>query len=211
MASWTEEKIVIDEGCDEYTYNNFKYTQTGSYYQIKEGTPTDTLVILNLIIYKTEDLDLSISQTDNVLTANTVGATYQWVDCDNGNAVINGETNQSFTATISGNYAVIITQNDCTGMSDCVNMIVSGIEGSSVMLNTVSIYPNPNNGSFTVVFGRELSNAKISVRDMLGRLVYTTTVNGDKQQIELNEARGTYFVHIETELGEFAIFRLVVQ
>ncbi len=208
-ASWTETKDITDEACDEYTYTSFKYTKTGSYYQIKGGTPTDTLVTLNLTIYNTEDLDLSISQTGNTLTANATSATYQWIDCDNGNTPISGETNQSFTPSVSGNYAVIVTQNGCTDMSACQSITVLSTIDTS--LSMTKIYPNPNTGNFTVAFGQQLNNATINVTDILGKTVYTTTVSGDKHNVQLTQAKGIYFVNIQTEQGERATLKLVVE
>jgi uncharacterized repeat protein (TIGR01451 family) len=210
-ASWTETKDITDEACDEYTYNSFKYAQTGSYYQIKEGTPTDTLVTLNLTIYKTEDLDLSISQSGNTLTANATSATYQWVDCDNGNAIISGETNQNFTPSVSGNYAVIVTQNGCTDMSACQSITVLSTIDTSYSLSMTKIYPNPNTGSFTVAFGKQLNNATINVTDILGKTIYSTTVSGDKHNIELTQAKGIYFVNIQTQQGERTTMKLVIE
>ena len=71
-------------------------------------------------------IDNDINQIGNQLTAEQSGATFQWLDCDDNYAVINGETNQSYTATTTGNYAVQITQQDCFGVmidtSTCVNV-----------------------------------------------------------------------------------------
>ena len=72
-------------------------------------------------------IDNDINQIGNQLTAEQNGATFQWLDCDNNYAIINGETNQSYTATTTGNYAVQITQQFCFGgiqvdTSTCVNV-----------------------------------------------------------------------------------------
>jgi len=66
-------------------------------------------------------LDNDVTQFGNQLTADQNGALYQWLDCDNGLAVIPGEVNQSFTAGASGNYAVQITLLNCTGGGDMVD------------------------------------------------------------------------------------------
>ena len=208
-ASWTETKDITDEACEEYTYNSFKYTQTGSYYQIKEGTPTDTLVTLNLTIYNTEDLDLSVSQTGNTLTVAEVGATYQWFVCDDTNLPLGNE--QSFTPTESGSYYVIVTKNGCTDESSCQGITVLGTIDTSASLSMTRIYPNPNIGSFTVAFGQQLNNATINVTDVLGKTVYTTTISGDKHNIELTQAKGIYFVNIQTEQGERTALKLIVE
>ena len=67
-----------------------------------DSTVTTTLLV--------DTVDVSITQNVYELTANNNLGTYQWIDCDNGNQPIAGETNQTFTATENGNYAVIITE-----------------------------------------------------------------------------------------------------
>ncbi|MEY3049429.1 MAG: hypothetical protein RL365_1467 [Bacteroidota bacterium] len=69
-----------------------------------------------------------VTQTDVTLTADQNNATYQWIDCDNNNSPILGETNQSFTPTVTGNYAVEVTVNGCTSVSECVLMDFTGVD-----------------------------------------------------------------------------------
>src|SRR5690554_4922439 len=54
--------------------------------------------------------DVATTTAGETITATTPPpATYQWIDCNNGNAIITGETGQSYTATENGDYAVIVT------------------------------------------------------------------------------------------------------
>jgi alpha-tubulin suppressor-like RCC1 family protein len=85
------------------------------------------------------------------------------------------------------------------------------VKDVSATLNMTRLYPNPNNGSFTLAFGTQLTNATIHVKDLLGKTVYSTQANGDKLNIQLNEAKGIYFVSIQTEQGERATLKLVVE
>ena len=68
---------------------------------------------------------VSVTQTGSQLSADVAGATYQWIDCDNGNAAITGETAQTFDPTASGNYAVVVTLNGCTDTSACYEYVCS--------------------------------------------------------------------------------------
>ncbi len=78
-------------------------------------------VILNSV-------DITVTQNGNQLNANQTGVTYQWLDCDNANSVIIGETNQFFTPTNTGNYAVEVTENNCVDTSACYLVDYTGIE-----------------------------------------------------------------------------------
>jgi hypothetical protein len=73
-----------------------------------------------------------VTQNGATLTATQTGAAYQWIDCDDGNAPIVGEVNQAFIPSSTGNYAVIVTVNDCINTSECRLVDFTGI----VELNT---------------------------------------------------------------------------
>lgn len=70
------------------------------------------------------NVDVTTTLTDETINANASGLSYAWIDCDNNNILIPGETGQSFTATETGNYAVIITDGSCIDTSDCVEVTV---------------------------------------------------------------------------------------
>ncbi len=148
----------VQTACNSYTWIN------GNNYTASTNTPTftivggsaqgcDSVVTLNLTI---NTVDASTSTNTNTITANATGATFQWLDCDNSNAVIAGETNQSYTTTANGNYAVEVTQNGCTDTSSCVNMTGVGLEEYNKTI--AAIYPNPTSGEFTI----NLKNASAS-------------------------------------------------
>ena len=68
-------------------------------------------------------LDATINTVNGTLSANLSGATYQWIDCDANNQPINGAINQSYTPSKSGNYAVIISDQEianCANTSKCI-------------------------------------------------------------------------------------------
>jgi hypothetical protein len=73
-------------------------------------------------------IDNTVTVTGSMIMANQTVASYQWVDCDNAFAPILGEISQSFTATVTGNYAVEIEVNGCVDTSACELIDFSGIE-----------------------------------------------------------------------------------
>lgn len=68
------------------------------------------------------------TQNGPQLNANQTGVNYQWLDCDDNNSIVSGETNQSFTPAVTGNYAVEVTMNGCVDTSDCFLVDYTGIE-----------------------------------------------------------------------------------
>jgi hypothetical protein len=145
-------------------------------------------------------INKGVTETGSLtLTANEAGATYQWIDCDNANQPITGETNQSFTATESGNYAVEITVNGCTDTSACTSLNAVGIENITES-NGWNIHPNPNQGVFTVTSNKQLENTLLEVYSPDGRLVYSTIYSGTEMSINLqDQSRGVYILKVDNK------------
>ena len=99
---------TICEG-DTYDFNGTTLTEANAGLNtavLQSSNGCDSTVNLTLNV---ETIDNTVTVSGTTLTANQTGASYQWVDCDNGNAAISGETNASYTPTVTGNYAVEIT------------------------------------------------------------------------------------------------------
>ncbi len=141
-------------------------------------------------------IDISVTEMDSVLMANETEAAYQWLDCDNGNAIIPGATEQSFTPSVSGNYAVEITKDGCVETSDCYQVIITGIVETSQGLE-VTIYPNPFNDKLLISCDCNIE-ARYAIYDQLGRLVQTSRIAlHGTVEIPTNEIEnGIYFISI---------------
>jgi len=140
----------------------------------------------------------TVTQTGNTLTANETGAAYQWLDCDNGNAPILGATNQSFTASDNGNYAVIITKNGCTVTSACATVNNVGITDFNVIENLL-YYPNPTQGNFTIDLGNNFESFTMKITNTLGQVIQKSNYTHSKKiDIQIDGEKGIYFVEIRT-------------
>jgi len=150
------------------------------------------------------DLDISTTVNQSTITAVETGADYQWVDCDNGDSPIAGETNQSFTATENGNYAVIISEGDCTDTSECVQITTLNVSSNNVM-NSIRLYPNPVANEMHVSAGEEALRS-IEVSNTTGQMVYAISLNSFSTIISTsNWEPGIYFVHITTQSGNTTV------
>ncbi len=147
-----------------------------------------------------------VSTTSTTATATATGAniTYQWVDCSN-NLPINGATNQSFTATTSGSYLVMITEGNCSTNSACVALTGTfGIEENNLS-NSIRVYPNPVIDELNI---ENTSNTIISfeIMDVNGRVVSNgnTFVKSTAISTSLWE-KGVYFLKFSSKNGETTI------
>ena len=156
----------------------------------------DSLIIT---ITEFEPLDNSVTISDGTITASLPGGNYQWIDCDNNNEPITGETGQSFTPSVSGNYAVMIAMIGCTTVtSDCFNITVVRTE-EVWFSNQLSVMPNPTNGDFRLTFGA-LEDVKVKIMDVTGKiLLEQNNLNGGFEDFLIEGAAGLYFVGVEVE------------
>ncbi|HSY76516.1 MAG TPA: choice-of-anchor J domain-containing protein, partial [Bacteroidia bacterium] len=66
----------------------------------------------------------------------------------------------------------------------------------------VSIYPNPNNGSFTVDINNAQDKQQLEIYNMLGQNIYGTVVMEGKTQVNFTQTPGVYFYRILTFDGK---------
>ncbi|MFT6924275.1 MAG: ELWxxDGT repeat protein [Crocinitomicaceae bacterium] len=191
--------IDFVDACDSYTWiDGITYTANNSTatHVIPNAAGCDSTITLDLII---NTVDVSIANASPTLTANESGATYQWIDCDNGNAVIAGEIAQSFTAIANGNYAVIITNANCSDTSACEMVNNVGID--ELKDAELVIYPNPTNtGLFTVKYTGTIE--QITLFDLTGRAVQVSTNTSTGMVDASSLDSGKYFVQVQTNKGQ---------
>ena len=141
-------------------------------------------------------IDISTTLNDVTITALQAGATYQWVDCENGNLPIEEANEQSFTATENGQYAVIIELGGCSSISDCVTINSLDIKNPELRSDLV-IYPNPTSSVLNISTDEIIKSIRIF--DILGKNIVIPTSADNQVNVEVLEA-GTYFIEIETEI-----------
>lgn len=116
--------------------------------------------------------------------------------------------NPSHTYTTNGTYTVTLTVTGPCG-SDTYTMTVVitqvGLQDNDLS-NTLSLFPNPNDGNFTLSF--EFTSQKdvtIEVMDMAGRILFTDNesniISYNKQVGLVNAESGIYIVRIVTTEG----------
>ncbi len=180
-------------------YGTYTYTVTAECYQTISGTvivdcnaDQGVAVVDNPVAIV---INTTVTQVSNVLTSSAVGLSYQWVDCNNGNAPILGDTNQIFTATANGSYAVIITDGTCSATSTCFSVTNAGISNYS-NTSKISSYPNPVIDFVTVDFIYNTDQSSIQVINLSGQVVYENEFSNTKT-VKINLAflpAGFYFL-----------------
>lgn len=167
-------------------------TITWTYTDASGNTSTqDQVVTIN-------GLDVTITLVGYTATANATGVSYQWIDCADSSA-ITGETNQDYSPTTPGTYAVVIDNGVCSDTSECTLIDVEGID--ELIDLGMTIAPNPSTGIFNVSFD-DMVAGTVTIVDANGRLIQTQELNSNSMTVDLTAAQsGLYFMHVATEKG----------
>ncbi len=151
-----------------------------------------------------DEIDVSVSLEAQTITANLTGAEYQWLDCSNTNVPISDATGQSYTAMQSGNYAVQITLNGCTSVSECEAVTIVSVEGLQSE-TTIFTYPNPVTEKLNLSFSKDVFAKRIMLMDVTGRTLCLLQQNrlSTTQSLDFNVYdSGVYMLVVELENGQ---------
>ncbi len=182
---------IVETACGSYSAPDGNvYTTAGTYTAtIPNVAGCDSVITINLVNVS-PPIDLTVSNNAPVLYAQQSGAIYQWIDCSNNNAPIPGANGQFYFVTMNGSYAVIITLNNCTDTSSCINVFNTGIEFNASASN-FAIYPNPAQDFIKVSLPAQ---SIVRITDVTGRVLSTETIPQDGMLSVQHLEIGTYFV-----------------
>jgi hypothetical protein len=170
-------------------------TQSGYYLDVvlsTQGCDSTNGITVNLFPLP----NTNVTQTGATFTAQP-GLMYQWLNCQT-NQPIAGATNQSYTATTNGQYAVIVSNATCTDTSVCYSITNIGLHEAH--LPAVSMYPNPTSGMLNISSPQPWQKAEVT--DLLGRTVLTHAYRlagqpEPKEELDLSKLpTGIYLVKV---------------
>lgn len=183
---------------------NYVWTTAGVYKDtVMNMGGCDSLITINLSF---SNLFNTVTQTGVNLFAYDSSATYQWIDCGNGNAPITGATSQGYTATANGSYAVVLTENGCSDTSACYTVSTVGIAENK--LNSFNVYPNPVSNELKIQGAAVFT--KVEVYNLTGQLLQTVAPNSNAVVLNMEQfEEGVYLVKMHTINGEQFTSRIV--
>ncbi|MBN8701976.1 MAG: T9SS type A sorting domain-containing protein [Bacteroidetes bacterium] len=149
----------------------------------------------------------SISQNGNILSSIEVAAAFHWYNCTT-MQTISGDTTSTYTATVNGNYAVIVEKNGCVDTSACVNVLYNTV--SNAQFTDFTITPNPAK-EYIKVSNYNSTLFDIEIRDISGKIIFKE--QNIHQQLILNTANyneGVYIIKISTN-NQTHYNRIVIQ
>ncbi len=190
------------EACQSYTSPSGLVYDQSAYFKdtIPNSCGGDSILTINLTVIP---LDNSITQVNNILTANQNQILYQWMECTNNNYIlIQGAVNQQFAVPSNGNYAVILhdPQSGCLDTSDCISIADLNIKNENGL--ELRLYPNPSQGSFYIETDG-LNNIDVLAYNLLGQVIQLNEqIDNDRLRISFPvNFKGVAFLKIQTSGG----------
>lgn len=179
--------------CDSFRLNEISYEHSGLFYQYLSGMDNcDSVLVLDLQI---EQIENGIEQIGGSLQAIEEGASYQWLDCDQGNLPIANATNRSFSPSQNGNYAVQIIKGACSEISDCINMTRLAIDKD--FQKQLKLYPNPTRDELRLEFLSIQKELEIRIYNYAGLLLQKEVFEEiESTRISLPRAAGIYIIEL---------------
>ena len=149
----TTSEITLSS-CDSYSAPDGQvYTNSGVFTAIIPNSQgCDSTITINLTIDSIETTGIQLNEL--VYSADQSNVLYQWVSCENNYAYVAGATQQTFEPQLSGDYAVILTNNTCVDTSECltidIDLLVPQVvtpngDGKNDVFEIQGIYDHPNN------------------------------------------------------------------
>ena len=206
---------MVASGASTYTYSsgsavvtpttnaNYNVTGTSAGGCVSSNTAVSSITV-NVLPTVNASTNASLTCTGQTATLTANGAsTYTWnTSATTAVIVINPTVTTTYTVNATGangcaNVATV-TQNvsACTG--------INALTSNSQLF--VSVYPNPSNGEYTVEL---LNTSNVSVVDVLGKIIYTQTLQDGKHSFNLNNFNnGLYILKVESN-GDVKTVRLV--
>jgi len=158
---------------------------------------SDTLLLQNYITVYPAPAPQGIQQSGDTLFAIQGGTSYQWYF--NG-SIINGATDYFYVAPQSGNYNVVVADNNGCEVEAVINDVLAHTQ-SAVESWQIAIYPNPVVETLSVI-GYSLSGtaAEILIYNVLGEKIVldvNPTMNREQMTVDCRPLpSGTYYIQI---------------
>jgi hypothetical protein len=211
---------MVASGAGSYTYTggsavvtptantSYSVTGTSAFGCVASNTAVSTVTVnANPSVVASTSNTLICSGESVVLTASTSATSYTW---NTGATTMSVSVSPTVTSTYTVNVSnaaacvasstVLITVNACVGINE-------------ILANSISVYPNPNNGILNINLTSELSkNSSLEIYDALGKLVSKHTLANELNTLNISAlTNGVYTFKVLNNSKLVKIGKLVKQ
>lgn len=175
-------------------------------YSVTGSAPgcADDVAVIDVTVHALPSVSLTIGASticamngSLALTGSPSGGVYSGV------AVTGSLISIANAGTFTPMYSYTNSVTGCvnTATAQLIVSVCSGLNSESLISNGLNVFPNPNNGSFTIESGNVLVKT-IEITDVTGRVVYSTISSLEKINVDMNNmANGLYNLKISSDSG----------
>ena len=201
------------------------YTQTTTVLNTTDGGQTWTSLNLSAYIGKTDFCN--IPGANSYMSVGLDGANTSYATSITQDDGLNWTLLESSTSNIEQisvvqmldtmhGWAGTPTTNATNGMNKYIGAKITGIKQVASNNNQILVYPNPSNGYITLSLTNVTTTTALSVCDMLGNEVYTTTIKGSASNQNLNidlsaMQKGMYMLKMQSSTNTNQVQKLIIQ
>ena len=152
-----------------------------------------------MLAIDTAIIDLGSSTWKAAHTSST--AKYQWAVCVGNQLVpLQTDTGQTFSPQHSGDFALIITEGNCSDTSACKSVQVVGV-GEFSANNFLKLYPNPATSQVLIHCDEMQGLGELRILNLNGQLLYSSVVEpGKDHEINIQTLpKGVYLVRVRSK------------
>jgi Secretion system C-terminal sorting domain len=147
-----------------------------------------------------------------VTNGNPVNLSFQWLK--NGGPIA-GATSSTYTSSSLGagdQISLYVTSNKpCTVpdtlVTGSINLAVGDVNSTA---GNIEVYPNPNNGTFTMTSPGLSKGEEVLIYNIVGQKVYSSAITEQKKIISLDVPAGVYTVVVRDETGAKKVQQLII-
>lgn len=147
--------------------------------------------------------DIFVTDADEELTLSSGSPLGGWYE-------INGIITNSFNPATYGEGTYLVTYfyennlTDCEASCEFSIIVTPFVSIINSLISDYEIYPNPNNGNFTIEIFNSTNNSQFEIANIQGQIVYKQNISSGESKMEINNinlSQGVYFARILSDYG----------
>lgn len=147
----------------------------------------------------------TVYSTTNTTTSSVTPITYAWSAATTTSSPFSNPTAPapSFSFATAGVYTITLVATNITGTASATQTIsisnCTGIFENAGVLSSISVFPNPSNGVFSIENSLTNDNINYTVTNILGSIVADGKFTSSKNIDLSNQSKGIYFITFENK------------
>ncbi len=157
-------------------------------------------------------IDVTVTEgEDSFLSIPAEGYDYQWLDCEQDYAPIEGANERTFLPMNGGSFAVQVSNEAGTVISDCYEVFGTAIENYDFYKETV-VSPNPCKGMLNIQSARPDMITQMQLTDVSGRSIKCqySGIQSNLKQLQFEPVPGIYLLQLWQENRLLEVKKIVV-